>query len=135
MKAILIDPKQRSLTEIDIKDGDSHEEIVAAIECRIMCVGTYLDDNDAVFIDDEGLLYDQRDQYFFRLDDRVINTTNTQILAGRGLVVGSNLYDGSSRDAQVSIEKLSEAIRWIGRGRSVVYANRIEVVLEDGGER
>ena len=105
----LIDPKTRSITEHSI--GENFEEINTAIGSRCFCIGTYLPKEDAVFVDDEGLLTDEPKQ-FFRIDNRIISNTNPGPLCGRGLVMGAD-SEGDSADAKVTLEQLTEAVRWM----------------------
>jgi len=126
VKAYLINPKERSITEVQVsKDGiaDYHK----LIDCQCFCVGTYLKNGDAIFVDDEGLLYEDQVTWFFRVDDRVIETTNPQMLAGNALVVGCEMHTGESSDAKVSLEKLTEAVRWVGAGTTQCSATGITV--------
>lgn len=129
-KAYLIDPEKRSVTEVMVQD---HNCINRHIGSEIFCIGTYLPDGDAVFVDDEGLLYEERTQYFFRLDDRKLELSNTQMLAGKAVVLGSNPMTGDSEDVHISMEKLFEAVRWIGAGRCSCEMTGIKVILHDDG--
>jgi len=126
VKAYLINPKSRSITEVQVsKDGI--DDINKLIGCQCFCIGTYLKDGDAVFVDDEGLLYEDQVTWFFRVDDRVIETTNPQMLAGKALVLGYDGHTGESSDVKTSLEKLTEAIRWVGAGTTQCSATGVTV--------
>jgi len=108
-KGFLINPETQSITEHSI--GENFEEINTAIGSRCFCIGTYLPKEDAIFVDDEGLLTDEPKQ-FFRIDDSIISNTNPGPLCGRGLVLGAD-DEGDSVDAKVTLKKLNEAVRWM----------------------
>ena len=109
MRGYLIDPETRSIAEQTL--GQHFEEINTAIGSRLFCVGAYLPDEDTVFVDDEGLLTDEP-KHFFRIDERIIHTSNPGPLCGRGLVLGAD-DEGDSIDAKITLEKLTKAVRWV----------------------
>lgn len=108
LTAYLIDPAERRIKEVKI--GDGYEEINAALGSRMMCVGAYLPDGDAAFVDDEGLLSDEPKD-FFRISPRWTSTENVVTLCGKGVVLGSD-RDGGSVDVKISLEELSDAVSW-----------------------
>jgi len=127
-KGFIIDPKARSITEVTL--GDHYEEINTAIGSRCFCVGCYLPEEDAVFVDDEGLLTDEPKD-FFRVDPRVLGTNNPSPLCGRGVVLGAD-SEGNSVDAKVTLEKLTEAVRWgLPAGQAEPVAGFEFVSLDD----
>jgi len=80
MKAILINPKLRTITEVDYTG--TLESLYQLTECD--CVDTVrLPNGDSVYVDDEGLLHNP--EFFF-----VLRHSPLQPLAGNGLVVGIN---------------------------------------------
>ena len=118
MKAILIDPIKREIREVDITDGDSPAGISNLIGCRWFCIGSYLRDGDAAFVDDEGLLLgEEEDIYFWAIDSNAIKSSNNQPLAGKGLVLGSD-EEGCSQSAVTTVDELASAIRWLGPARA-----------------
>tara|TARA_R110002020_G_scaffold56674_4_gene156631 strand:+ start:530 stop:955 length:426 start_codon:yes stop_codon:yes gene_type:complete len=107
MKGYRIDPKARRITEVTL--GDHYEEINESIGSRFFCVGSYLPNEDAVFVDDEGLYAEEK--HFFRIDPRILKCTNPAPLCGIGLVLGAD-EEGNSVDAKIDLEQLFEAVSW-----------------------
>ena len=128
-KAYLIDPENRSVTEVMVKD---HNCINRHIGSEIFCIGSHLPDGDAVFVDDEGLLHEGSTQHFFQLDGRKIESSNPQMLAGKAVVVGSNV-EGETRDVKTDMEELFNAVKWFGAGTCQCDAHGITIVMHDGG--
>ena len=77
MKAFLIDPFKREITEVE-HNGD-YTQIYELIECRTFDA-VYLDDGDCIFVDDEGLFAAKRAMF-------KVGHSN---LANKGLVLGSD---------------------------------------------
>jgi len=127
-KAYLIDPENRSVTEVVVKD---YKCINRHIGSEIFCIGSHLPDGDAVFVDDEGLLHEGSTQHFFQLDGRKIESSNSQMLAGKAVVVGSNVA-GDTQDVQADMEELFGAIKWFGAGSCHCDAHGIVIVMHDG---
>lgn len=107
MKGYRIDPKVRRITEVTL--GDHYEEISESIGSRLFCVGSYLPNEDTVFVDDEGLYAEEK--HFFRIDSRIQKNTNPAPLCGVGLVLGAD-SEGNSVDAKIGLEQLFEAVSW-----------------------
>ena len=83
MKAILIDPFDQSVSEVDY-NGD-YKEIYNLTDCNTFDVVS-LDDTNDIYVDDEGLLKNPT-RYF-----RIYSYTTNQLvtLAGKGLILGHN---------------------------------------------
>lgn len=101
MRAYLIDPLARSVTEVDY-NGDIHQiyEFIHADvfdTCRINAHG------DEIFVDDMGLMKEQTVANFF------CHENYPQPLAGRGLVLGCD-DDGETTAPVASIEEVTEQI-------------------------
>lgn len=109
MKAILIDPKERSITEVEYHDGNL-EEIVDLLDCRLIdFVQTYIN-GDGLYIDDEGMLIE--DQYFFK------HINSDYPLAGKALVIGIG-EQGETIAPLCSVEDLEDHITFLGHRRNV----------------
>ena len=98
MRAILIDPFTREITEVE--HNDDFRQIYEFIGADAFDAAT-LEDRQVIYVDDEGLFRD--DQKFWSIERRV--------LAGKGLVLGVNAA-GESIAAVGSIEEWRERIRW-----------------------
>ena len=95
----LIDPFAETVTKVAY-EGDFtciYKHIKASL---FTCV--YLEDSDAIFVDDEGLL-GVKDQRFFTFKGY------HEPLAGRGLVLGANA-EGDTTSPKITMEKLTELI-------------------------
>jgi hypothetical protein len=101
MRTILIDPVERSFTEVNY-DGD-FRSIYTHLGCDLFDV-VYTDLGD-IYVDDEGLL--KSPQKFFHIEGL------PSPLAGRGLVFGPVDEEGNSTEATVSIDELEKKVRFM----------------------
>jgi len=108
MRALLIDPKNYTITEVDY-NGD-YKTIYTHLNCELFDV-VYFDFGD-IYVDDEGLL--NNPEHFFVVG-------KAQPLAGRGLVFGPVREDGETTPATISIDELKSQVQ---------YMNRFEVMKE-----
>ena len=105
MRAILINPYNRTVTEIDLSPGldniykamSTEEVIVDMIE-----VGVAFRNSDVMYVDERGAL--KQESKAFRMKD------TSQVLFGTGLVVGTD-DDGNDVDCLCAIE--DDQIGWI----------------------
>lgn len=84
MRAILIDPFDESVTEVEY-DGDYKNiyKLLSHPEHHVDCFTVvYLENGDGIFVDDEGLFKDPK--HFFTY------TGYDQPIAGKGLVLGTD---------------------------------------------
>ena len=95
MRAILVNPKDHTITEVDY-DGN-YKSIYDLIDCRIFTAAITLENQDTLYLDDEGLLHGPTD--FFKIEKY------PDPLAGRCLIIGSN-DEGESVDAKSDIDDL-----------------------------
>ena len=101
MKAVLIDPFNRSISMIEI--GNDWREISARIGCKYFTVAGYYD-NDVVYCDDEGLLYGPT--------EFVMISGFGQPLAGRVLMLGSTA-DGDSTDVNTNAVEMLDKVQFL----------------------
>ena len=101
MKAVLIDPFNRSISMIEM--GNDWREISARIGCKYFTVAGYYD-NDAVYCDDEGLLYGPT--------EFVMISGFGQPLAGRVLMLGSTA-DGDSTDVNTNAVEMLDKVQFL----------------------
>jgi len=99
MRAILIDPFTREITEVE--HNDDFRQIYEFIGADAFDAATLLEDRQVIYVDDEGLFRD--DQKFWSIEGRV--------LGGKGLVLGVNAA-GESIAAVGSIEEWRKRVRW-----------------------
>ena len=94
MRAILIDPANQTITEVDY-DGD-YQSIYKLIDCQTFTSAFVFENEDSLYVDDEGL--------WGATDFFMINGV-LQPLAGRGLIIGSD-DEGGSIAAKSDIDDL-----------------------------
>lgn len=92
MRAILIDPFAKSVSQIEISKANVLGDLYAAMDCHLVDVVRY--NNLDVWVDDEGLMKD--DQKFFKLVD------GHQPLAGKAVILESD-REGESIPTTVSV--------------------------------
>ena len=101
MKAILIDPKERTISEVDY-DGD-WRNISKLIDCDLFsCV--YIPKDDSIYVDDEGLY--RENQSFFKW------STYDSPLAGKALILGTN-DEGESIACTHTVEEVKQNVKWM----------------------
>jgi hypothetical protein len=106
MKAFLIDPFTKTITAVEY-DGN-YKSIYKMLGCDLFDVVELPDFEDAIYVDDEGLMVAACDQAYFMVREL------PRPLAGKGLVLGTN-DDGESADPLVTIEQLTARVRWVSR--------------------
>ena len=105
MRALLIDPTEKSFTEVEY-NGD-WKTIAPLLGCELFTV-VYTDVGD-VFVDDEGLYNTEND--FFVLDGV------DQPLCGRGLIFGPADDEGNTTPATISIGDIEEKVFFMSRSK------------------
>ena len=105
MKAILINPFTRSVSEVECS-GDI-QEIYDMLNCGTFTVATFYNPSgDGVFVDDEGMLADPAGMGFFYLPELY-----PQPLAGMGLVLGCD-EDGNSTAPVTPLEEIAGLVEF-----------------------
>lgn len=107
MKAFLIDPYEATIKEVQY--GGDYNEIYDLIDCQIFTCVTFTEDEDTIFVDDEGLV-NGKEQAFFRVVDTPRGPSYP--LVGKGLVLGTN-EEGDSVEPKITLEKLKKKIQFI----------------------
>lgn len=102
MRAILIDPFERSVKEIELAPGI--KAIYAAIQADCFCTVNLDAEGDAIYLDDDGLF--KEGQEFFAIGNY------PHPLAGRGLVLGCD-DAGDSVEPQTTIETIRAYVHWL----------------------
>lgn len=102
MRAILIDPFTRTVTEVDTDAGlDELYQLLDVDLITVMDVGA----GHAMILDDEGLLKQKDFQAYFGMKGL------DQPLAGKALILG-NKY-GENRDATLPLSAVEEKVIWL----------------------
>lgn len=100
MRAILIDPETREVSEVEI-DPTSLDDYYRLIGCDCFTAVTIDDQGTTVYVDDEGLF--KGPSVFFLIKGY------PQPLAGRGLVVGTDA-EGNTIEPSVSIDWVTDNV-------------------------
>jgi len=101
MRAILIDPFTKTITEVEYS-GD-YKQIYKLINCDTFTVSC-LSDADDLFLDDEGLLKDNR--YF---------TWNGHPFAGKGLILAHD-DEGDTISTTYDLHEVLDRVEWLPEG-------------------
>ena len=107
MKAYLIDPYAMTVEEVQYS-GD-YNDIYALTDCQTFTCLTFNEDEDTLFLDDEGLI-NGKEQAFFRLVDTP--SGDTYPLVGKALVLGCN-EEGESVEPKITLEGLRNQVQFI----------------------
>lgn len=117
MKAILIDVHSQTIKEVEIEKNASVNigHIYEHLKCDCFtCVG--IDENNDVFVDDEGLLSLTPLSKFF------LYKGYPQPLAGNGLIVGIDHNDGDSVDTTLTIHEVAQNVIFMNLHEVQLYA-------------
>lgn len=100
MKAFLIDPTTQTISEVEVNEEDQLNEIYRLTHCTCFCIWS-LPNDDAIYVDDEGLLNGTV------LDGAFMVTGPGQNwLVGRGLVLGHDRKTGNSIPPLITLDDL-----------------------------
>ena|SRR5713226_2824773 len=107
MRAILIDPEYKTITEVDYNGNYSH--IYELIECELYTI-VGLHKAHVLFVDEEGLLNNPR--YFFTWEGYSTS------LANKGLILGPEKFDEGNEDTHTTqctftIEEVRQKIKFV----------------------
>lgn len=106
IKAILIDAKNREVRPVEFERGNL-DEMYKLIGCDCFTIAPLnREDNESLFVDDEGLINGTEDFFFF--------SEAFQPLAGNGLIVGCD-EEGESCDTSIKFEDIVNNIRFASR--------------------
>jgi hypothetical protein len=106
MKAILIDPFNKTVTEVEHNGNYKHiYELLSHETHPVDCfTAVGIDNGDTIFVDDEGLFKEPTEFFVYLGYD--------QPLAGKGLVLGCN-DDGDSVAPVSTLEQVKKHIVWM----------------------
>jgi len=102
----LIRPKSRDIVPV-LHDVSDYKEIYKLIECEgSPFTLVYIDDHNVIFVDDEGLLKDQR--YYFNVEGHPFP------IAGIGLVLGTDA-EGETTSTSLTLPDLLAKVSFVER--------------------
>ena len=105
MRAILINPEDKTVTEVDYS-GD-YKDIYKLIGCSTFDVVRTSTSSDGIYIDDEGLYAPIQFKWQFTFD----NAYEPIKLVNKGLVLGCN-DEGDSVAPDSTVEDIKKNITW-----------------------
>lgn len=105
MKAILIDVEAQELRYVDVikENGSSLQSMYDQIGCDLVEV-INIDDQNDLFVDEEGLLKLDENSKFFLYDGF------PQPLAGNGLILGLEANEGETIATTLTLEEVAEKV-------------------------
>ena len=113
MRAIIINPKDRTITEVDTDASlNSLQQIVGGL---IEPVYDGLDDAHHCYVNEEGLLDDPRHFFMFR--------DGHQPLAGNGVIVGNGLV-GDEAPCTLPLDRVRERVRFMDLAEARAWSRR-----------
>lgn len=104
MKAILIDSINKEVKEVEI--GKGIDKMYEFLNCQCFTIATYLPKEDAIFVDDEGLM--NGTDSFFTYEGA------HQPFAGNGLIMGCDDM-GESEDCKVDLTEVKNKVKFYSR--------------------
>jgi hypothetical protein len=133
MKAILINAKEQTVTEVELNDPDSYGELQELVGGYICCGWTWYDvagfPRNILYVDDEGMLKGY-DHYFRILNaDKVgfCNPSGPTFLYGNGVILGVTM-EGESTDTSIVAEDLE--VSWGDHAEGRERVERLVTSLE-----
>lgn len=125
-QAVLINARENTLSMIEIKSiGDIYQagEFKIFTAVQIDAVG------HMIYCDDEGLINGTTSGFIYS-DDQ--NMEEPMPLLGNGVILGTNLRTGSSRDVDIDLDTLADRIRCFKRiaGMLIKSADRPRIITK-----
>ena len=106
MKAILINVKDQSITEVE--HDNTLNNIYELLDCRTFDV-VRIDEVDSIYIDDEGLYVEEQLYFEYGGDQHAVR------LAGNGLILGVD-DDGNSTSPNITLEDVKGRVGFLPQG-------------------
>ena len=124
MKAYLIDPTARTITEVNYYGN--YQSINRFIDASLFDCVRIPNSRDAIFVDDEGL-YNSSDFWF-------MPAASPCPLAGKGLMLGTDAA-GESIEPAMPIEILQQLVHFIGRDEAIRLAEDADNIAREQGKK
>jgi len=118
MRAILINPEKKTITEIQMTENCDFREINRVLQCREHTSGAHLGGTiskgfDAVYVSDDQLEDRDDPRFWFQVDaDR--DPPSSYPIAGLGLALGTD-PEGNGCDVRISVDELTKRITFTER--------------------
>lgn len=109
IKGILIDPKAKTITEVESTTGFELHEIYALLGCS--CITSFaMHGDDTALCDDEGLL--KGEEHMQNVGCYTLKGASQSHLVGRTLVVGTG-NEGQTISPQSSVQEIQDLVVWV----------------------
>lgn len=109
VKGILIDPKTKTVTEVESTTGFDLQEIYALLGCS--CITSFgIRGDDVALCDDEGLL--KGDEHMEQVGCYTLKGAGQSHLVGRTLVVGTG-NEGETISPESSPQEIKDLVVWL----------------------
>jgi hypothetical protein len=146
MRAILIDPEKRTVSEIE-HSGGGYQETNSILGCDTYTTGAWLKGSiskgfDAVYVSDDPLEDQDDPRFWFQVDaDR--NPPSSFPITGLGIVMGTD-REGESCDAKISVEEVAKRITFTQRkfrgftvesGANFIKVEPIAPIIDGTGDK
>jgi len=120
MRAFLIEPKNKSITEIET-DGEL-DDLYKLIDCHLIDVVILNDEEDVLYLDDEGL--SRSPNSYFKL------SLAPNPFAGRAVVLGTDMDGGPISPKTATLESLEASVTFISGETAVVMAEKADAAAQ-----
>lgn len=111
MKAILINPENQTIVEINLEKGI--DAMYKELECDTFAAPICYDNGDTMYCDDEGLLKPQT--------GGILMPNWSYMILGKVLIVGCDVENGESKDVETPIEFFKKNIIWQDTAQVEIY--------------
>ena len=119
MKAILINPKLRKIKEVEY--SGNYQDIQKLTECSTLTAIYPFDNEDTIYLDDEGLLKESNYCFTFKYDNGYV-----QPLMGNALIIGAN-EEGESISYKTPITEIKNRIVFKGHQEIIMASDGIKL--------
>ena len=120
MKAIKIDAENQKIVFVEVSSDYKDIYVQLGLGCDIMTAPIILENEDTVYVDDEGLLRGPaKCGWTMSLSDGTFWK-----FVGNGLILGSN-DEGESAPAKSTIEEIATMVGWMNEEAAKLYQYEI----------
>lgn len=113
MKSILINSQTREVKEVTL--ADVLKDSYALIGCSMVETGEYINQNDALMIDEEGYFKQGQCGFFY----------GENFYYGNAVIWGTNPEDGDNADCSVTAEQVLASIYWVDAQKANMVRERV----------
>jgi hypothetical protein len=136
MKSILISPYDETVSEVVLPEPHNYRDINRQIDCDVFTI-VQLNENNAMFVDDEGLLKIADDAKaaetnarFFLICDE--SGAPRHLIAGKGLVL-ANDSEGDSVSTTMTVDEVRSRVKFLKAENGTQAVALANEVLYSGG--